>query len=129
VTYTPSAASVAPRPRTLTVSPASASAPPPAGRSGTTAPNKPPAESVSGRLIKDGDFEKPDEWNIVEVLWQGDRTVHIVNGRANNAVTNLPLSDPTNPGSFVPLTRGKSAIEIEVAEIWFRRIEVKAITG
>jgi hypothetical protein len=44
-------------------------------------------------------------------------------------VTNLQLSDPTNPGSFVPLTRVKSAIEIEVAEIWFRRIEVKAITG
>jgi hypothetical protein len=32
-----------------------------------------------------------------------------------------------NPGQFIPLTRGKIAIEIEYAEIWFRRIEVKAI--
>ncbi len=91
--------------------------------------NKPPAEPVSGRLIKDGDFEKLDEWNTVEVLWQGDRAVHIVNGRANNAVTNLQQPDPANPGSFIPLTRGRIAIEIEFAEIWFRRIEVKTITG
>jgi hypothetical protein len=35
--------------------------------------------------------------------------------------------DPQNTGKFIPLIRGKIAIEIEFAERWFRRIEVKAL--
>jgi hypothetical protein len=52
---------------------------------------------------------------------------HIVNGRTVNVATRLQQPDPQNPGQFIPLTRGKTAIEIEYAEIWSRRIEVKAI--
>ena len=51
----------------------------------------------------------------------------MVNGRTVNVATRLQQPDPQNPGQFIPLTRGKIAIEIEYAEIWFRRIEVKAI--
>jgi hypothetical protein len=83
-------------------------------------------EPSTGRKIKDGNFEMLDNWNTVEVLWQGDRATHIINGRAVNTITRLQQPDPANPGSFIPLTRGKIAIEIEYAEIWFRRIEVKA---
>jgi hypothetical protein len=61
------------------------------------------------------------------VLWQGDRATHIINGRAVNTITQLQQPDPANPGKFIPLTRGKIALEIEYAEIWFRRLEVKAI--
>ena len=78
-------------------------------------------------FIKDGNFELLDQWNTVEVIWQGDRAAHIVNGRTVNVATRLQQPDPQNPGQFIPLTRGKIAIEIEYAEIWFRRIEVKAI--
>jgi hypothetical protein len=88
---------------------------------------KPPLEPVTGRLIKDGNFEKLDDWNVVEVIFQGDKALHIVNGRAVNAVTSLQQPDPANPGKFIPLTRGKIAIEIEYAETWFRRIEVKSL--
>jgi hypothetical protein len=95
---------------------------PPAGRGAA-----PPAEPTSGRFIKDGNFELLDQWNTVEVIWQGDRAAHIVNGRTVNVATRLQQPDPQNPGQFIPLTRGKIAIEIEYAEIWFRRIEVKAI--
>jgi hypothetical protein len=91
-----------------------------AGKPNTAAP-------VTGRLIKDGNFEELNEWNVVEVIWQGDRALHIVNGRAVNLVTQLQQPDPQNPGKFIPLTRGKIAIEIEYSEIWFRRIEVKAL--
>jgi hypothetical protein len=87
----------------------------------------PPAEPTSGRFIKDGNFELLDQWNTIEVIWQGDRAAHIVNGRTVNVATRLQQPDPQNPGQFIPLTRGKIAIEIEYAEIWFRRIEVKAI--
>jgi len=67
------------------------------------------------------------EWNTVEVLPQGDRAAHIVNGRTVNVATSLQQPDPQNPGQFISLTRGKIAIEIEFAEIWFRRIEVKSL--
>lgn len=83
-------------------------------------------EPSTGRKIKDGNFEMLDNWNTVEVLWQGDRATHIINGRAVNTITRLQQPDPANPGNYIPLTRGKIAIEIEYAEIWFRRIEVKA---
>ena len=79
------------------------------------------------RFVKDGNFELLDQWNTIEVIWQGDRAAHIVNGRTVNVATRLQQPDPQNPGQFIPLTRGKIAIEIEYAEIWFRRIEVKAI--
>ncbi len=84
-------------------------------------------EPSTGRKIKDGNFEMLDGWNVVEVIHQGDRAAHIVNGRCVNVVTNLQQPDPANPGSYIPLTRGKIAIEIEFAEIWYRRIEVKAL--
>jgi hypothetical protein len=98
---------------------------------GGAAPNPartppPPEEPSTGRKIKDGNFEMLDNWNTVEILWQGDRATHIVNGRSVNTVTQLQQPDPANPGKFIPLTRGKIALEIEYAEIWFRRIEVKA---
>ena len=44
---------------------------------------------------------------------------------AVNVATRIQQPDPQNPGQFIPLTRGKIAIEIEYAEIWFRRIEVR----
>ncbi len=84
-------------------------------------------EPSTGRKIKDGNFEMLDGWNTVEVIFQGDRAAHIVNGRCVNVVTNLQQPDPAHPGQYIPLTRGKIAIEIEFAEIWFRRIEVKAL--
>jgi Domain of Unknown Function (DUF1080) len=92
-----------------------------------TKPGETPPEPTTGRKIKDGNFENLDEWNVVEVIWQGDRSAHIVNGRTVNVVSMLQQPDPQNPGKFIPLTRGKIAIEIEFAEIWFRRIEVKGL--
>ncbi len=87
----------------------------------------PAPEPTTGRKIKDGNFEILDGWNVVEVIWQGDRAAHIVNGRIVNVLTTLQQPDPNQPGKFIPLTRGKIAIEIEYAEIWYRKIEVKSL--
>jgi hypothetical protein len=65
--------------------------------------------------------------SVVEVIWQGDRAAHIVNGRTVNTISNLQQPDTQKPSGFIPLTRGKITIEIEFAEIWFRRIEVKSL--
>jgi hypothetical protein len=108
-----------------------AGAPPAAGAAGATpAPgagrgNAP--EPTSARKLKDGDFEKLDDWNIVEVIAQNNRSTHLVNGRIVNLVSNIQQPDPQNQGQFVPLTRGKIGIEIEYAEIWYRRIEIKPL--
>jgi hypothetical protein len=84
-------------------------------------------EPTGGRKLKDGDFERLDDWNVVEVIAQGDRSTHVVNGRIVNLVSRIQQPDPQNAGQFIPLARGKIAIEIEYAECWFRRIEVKKI--
>lgn len=86
-----------------------------------------PPEPTGDRKIKDGNFENLNDWNVVEVIWQGDRSAHIVNGRVVNMISRLEQPDPQNPGRFIPLTRGKIAIEMEFAEIWYRRIEVKSL--
>jgi len=100
------------------------------GSTMSRAAGNPPAQPptpTTGRMIKDGNFEMLDNWNTVEVIFQGDRAVNIVNGRAVNVVTQLQQPDPKNPGSYIPLTRGKIAIEIEYAEFWIRRLEVKSL--
>jgi hypothetical protein len=86
-----------------------------------------PPEPTGDRKIKDGNFENLNDWNVVEVIWQGDRSAHIVNGRVVNMISRLQQPDPQNPGQFIPLTRGKIAIEMEFAEIWYRRIEIKSL--
>jgi Domain of Unknown Function (DUF1080) len=93
----------------------------------SAAPPKDQAQPTGERKVKDGDFEILDGWNTVEVIWQGDRAAHIVNGRAVNVCSRLQYPDPANPDRYVPLTGGKIAIEIEFAEIWYRRIEVKKL--
>jgi hypothetical protein len=65
---------------------------------------------------------------LVEVIAQGDRSTHLVNGITVNTIVNLEQPDPKNPGQYVALTRGKVAIEIEYAEIWYRRFEIKPLS-
>jgi len=96
---------------------------PPAGRGG----GAPAVEPTSGRKLKDGDFENRDDWNVVEIIAQGNRATQLVNGRIVNILTNLQQPDTATAGQFLPLTRGKIGIEIEFAEIWYRRIEVKPL--
>jgi hypothetical protein len=86
-----------------------------------------PAQPTSARLLKDGDFEKLDDWNTVEVIAQGNRATHLVNGRIVNLLQSLEHADPQNAGQFMTLTKGRIAIEIEFAEIWYRRIDVKPL--
>jgi len=101
------------------------------GPNGWPGPPRTPAagqtDLYNGRKIKDGNFEVLDGWNTVEVIWQGDRSAHIVNGRTVNAASKIEQPDPQNAGQFIPLRRGKIAIEVEFAEIWFRRIEVRSL--
>jgi hypothetical protein len=73
-----------------------------------------------------GDHEK-DGWNVVEVVAKGEETTHILNGVVVNRGTGVRFVDPKGPadGAAQPLTRGRIALEIEAAEIVFRKVEIQ----
>jgi hypothetical protein len=73
-----------------------------------------------------GDFEV-DGWNTAEVIARGDSTIHILNGNVVNQAKNIRLVDPKDPTKTAPVTRGRIALEIEAAEIFFRNVEIKIL--
>ena len=64
-------------------------------------------------------------WNDVEVIAAGDTITHLLNGRVVNRGSAVRFDDPKAPGKPVPLTRGRIALEIEAAELWFRNVEIR----
>jgi hypothetical protein len=73
-----------------------------------------------------GDFER-DGWNTAEVVARGDTVVHLLNGQVVNPARNVRLVEPGKPGVARPITRGRIALEIEAAEIYFRNVEIQAL--
>jgi hypothetical protein len=73
-----------------------------------------------------GNFEH-DGWNTIEVIARGDATVHILNGHVVNQGRKIRFDDPATPGSPRPITRGRIALEIEAAEIYFRNVELQPL--
>lgn len=72
-----------------------------------------------------GDFEV-DGWNTCEIIARGDTTVHVLNGQVVNRGRNVRFVDPDKPGAEArPLTRGRIALEIEAAEMDFRKVEIR----
>jgi hypothetical protein len=97
---------------------------------GSSGGNNPTIYSGSNnRKLRDqgGEFENHNDWNVVEVIVQGDKSSHLINGVTVNSISNMQQPDPENSGKFIPLTRGKVAIEIEYAEIWYRKFEIKTL--
>lgn len=75
-----------------------------------------------------GEWEK-DGWNTVEVIAQGGKVTHILNGTVVNEGYNVRFRDPKSPSSPAqPLTRGRIALEIEAAELWFRNVKIKPLS-
>ena len=81
----------------------------------------------SSRVLKSGDFENRDGWNTVEVILQGDRSTHLVNGRIVNSARDIQQPDPNDPSRMIPLTSGRILLEAEGSEIWFRNIRIKPL--
>lgn len=73
------------------------------------------------RIRKSGTHER-DGWNTIEVIVQGDRAVHIVNGQVNNRCHQLERPDPARPGKFLPVTEGRIVLQAEGAEVFFRNV-------
>ncbi len=73
-----------------------------------------------------GDIEI-EGWNTIEVITKGDTTVHMLNGHVVNEGRNIRFTDPEKPGTTQPVTRGRIALEIEAAEIYFRKVEIREL--
>lgn len=73
------------------------------------------------------DMEKPmGEWNTVELITYGDKSLHIVNGEVVMALTN---SRYTKDDQVIPLTKGKILLQSEAGEAFFKDIKIKPISG
>jgi hypothetical protein len=63
-----------------------------------------------------------DGWNTVEVVVRGDEATYIVNGKVNNRAAKI--QQKVN-GEWVALTKGKIALQLEFAEVFYRNVEIK----
>lgn len=90
----------------------------------------PSARLVSDRGIGDycrrrANHELPHgEWNTVELIAFGDRSIHIVNG---HVVMTLESSRHFDGKQWQPLTSGALQIQSEAAEVYFRDIKIRPI--
>jgi hypothetical protein len=80
------------------------------------------AEGVTSPL----DPERPGEWNVCEVFAWGHAALHVLNGQVVLALTNPRYREA---GRDVRLERGRIQIQSEGAEIFYRRLEARPLTG
>src|SRR6185436_16532052 len=65
-----------------------------------------------------------DGWNTVEIIVRGDSATHIVNGKVNNRCANIKQMVDDK---WVPLKKGRIALQLEGAELFYRNIELKEL--
>ena len=74
---------------------------------------KGPSKDVTGYRDPIGEVEKPHgQWNLLELVAQGDRVRHFVNGKL------------VNEGSEAFPSKGKILFQSEGAELFFRNIKL-----
>jgi hypothetical protein len=77
--------------------------------------------------LRGKDMEKPKgEWNTLELITFGDKSLHIVNGQVVMALSN---SRYTLDGKVIPLTKGKILLQSEAGEAFFKGVKIKSIKG
>ncbi|MES2703918.1 MAG: DUF1080 domain-containing protein [Bacteroidota bacterium] len=81
----------------------------------------------AGRVRRGANNEKAHgEWNTLELICLGSKSMHIVNGKVVMVLENSRVR--TDTSGFVPLTAGKIQIQSEGAEAWYRNMQIRQIT-
>ena len=75
------------------------------------------------RVIRNPMNER-EGWNTVEVIVRGDDATYILNGKANNRATKI---EQMVNHEWVPLKKGKIALQLEYAEVFYRNVEIKEL--
>jgi hypothetical protein len=77
--------------------------------------------------LRGKDAEKPKgEWNTLELITFGDKSLHLVNGQVVMALSN---SHYTKDDMLIPLTKGKILLQSEAGEAFFKGVKIKQIKG
>jgi hypothetical protein len=77
------------------------------------------------RCVRLENAEKPvGEWNTLELVCLGDKSIHVVNGKVEMRLRDARRLDGESP---TPITEGKIGIQTEGAELFVRRIEIRSI--
>jgi hypothetical protein len=74
------------------------------------------------RRVVRNPMAEQDGWNTVEVIVHGDEATYIVNGMVNNRAHKI--QERVN-GEWVPLKKGRIALQLEFAEVFYRNVEIK----
>ena len=79
-----------------------------------------------GRCRRSKNMEKPNgEWNTLELICLGQKSIHVVNGEVVMVLENSREKLPD--GNIVPLTNGKIQLQSEAAEAFYRNIQIRQI--
>jgi len=70
--------------------------------------------------------EIPGAWNQVDIVVKGASSQHFLNGALVTSASGYELQWPGEP--VAPLTRGKIQLQCEGGEIYFRRVELRALS-
>ena len=77
--------------------------------------------------VRHGRVNEYPGWNTLEVIVQGDRAMHIVNGVPNLRVNDMKSWD-ANSSSWVKLDHGRIALQAESAELYYRNVRIRPLT-
>ena len=76
--------------------------------------------------LRSNNYEKPHgEWNTLDLICYGDKSLHIVNGEVVMILKNSRYVNDT--GEVLPLTKGKIQLQSEAAEVFFRGIRIRSL--
>ena len=76
--------------------------------------------------LRSNNYEKPHgEWNTLDLICYGDKSLHIVNGEVVMILKNSRYVN--DAGEVLPLTRGKIQLQSEAAEVFFRSIRIRPL--
>ena len=67
---------------------------------------------------------KPGSWNVAEVIAFNGTGIHVFNGQVTLVLRNARYAAG---GKLVPMKKGKIQLQSELAEIWYRKPEIRAI--
>lgn len=83
---------------------------------------------VDGRCRRGSNQEKPHgEWNTLELICVGDKSIHVVNGVVVMRLENSRVR-PTSGSAFEPLTKGKIQIQSEGAEAFYKEMQIMPVS-
>jgi len=67
---------------------------------------------------------KPGSWNVAEVIAVNGTGIHLFNGQVTLVLRNARYEAAGKP---IPMTKGRIQLQSELAEIWYRKPEIRAI--